>query len=170
MFAISIPHNNQYIHNPLTWKSSYLPCGVYSSNQFQAQYFRPVCHKCDVLQYTTHNHRLVPVPLTCIFTVFHNRQQTPTITNLDIFFTTTPIPSIIWNFNIHTLQQHYSASCDMLNPLNAELNPICYLLTLLGAHHFLHISRIRVKSLTLRLLISYIYIYIYIYIYETLVA
>jgi hypothetical protein len=47
-----------------------------------------------------------------------------------------------------------------LNPLNAELNPICYLLTLL-AHHFLHVSRISVKSLTLRLLMSYIYIYIY---------
>jgi len=42
------------------------------------------------------------------------------------------------------------------NPLNAELNPICYLLALL-AQHFLHVSRIRVKSLTLRLLISYIY-------------
>ena len=51
------------------------------------------------------------------------------------------------------------------NPLNAELNPICYLLALLGAHYFLHDSRIRVKSLTLRLLMSYIYIYIYIYIY-----
>ena len=49
-----------------------------------------------------------------------------------------------------------------LNTLNAELNPICYLLALLGAHHFLHVSRIRVKSLTLRLL-SHIYIYIYIY-------
>ena len=47
------------------------------------------------------------------------------------------------------------------NPLNPELNPICYLLALLGAHHFLHISRIRVKLLTFRLLISYIYIYIY---------
>ena len=44
-----------------------------------------------------------------------------------------------------------------INPLNAELNPICYLLALL-AHHFLHVSRIRVKSLTLRLLMSYIYI------------
>ena len=43
-----------------------------------------------------------------------------------------------------------------INPLNAELNPICYLLALL-AHHFLHVSRIRVKSLTLRLLMSYIY-------------
>jgi len=45
----------------------------------------------------------------------------------------------------------------MFNPLNAELNPICCLLALLGAHHFLHVSRIRVKSLTLRLLMSYIY-------------
>jgi len=43
------------------------------------------------------------------------------------------------------------------NPLNAELNPICYLLALLGAHHFLHVSRITVKLLTLRRLMSYIY-------------
>ena len=43
------------------------------------------------------------------------------------------------------------------NPLNAELNPICCFLALLGAHHFLHVSRIRVKSLTLRLVMSYIY-------------
>ena len=46
-----------------------------------------------------------------------------------------------------------------LNPLNPELNPIYYLLALLGAHHFLHVSRIRVKLLTLRRLMSYIYIY-----------
>jgi len=45
----------------------------------------------------------------------------------------------------------------MFNPLNPELNPICYLLALLGAHHFLQVNRIRVKSLTLRLLMSYIY-------------
>ena len=44
------------------------------------------------------------------------------------------------------------------NPLKPELNPICYLLALL-AHHFLHVSRIRVISLTLRLLMSYIYIW-----------
>ena len=32
------------------------------------------------------------------------------------------------------------------NPSNAQLNPICHLLALLGAHHILHVSRIRVKS------------------------
>ena len=50
----------------------------------------------------------------------------------------------------------------LFNPLNPKLNPICYLLALL-AHHFLHVCRIRVKSLTFRLLMSYIYIYIYIW-------
>ena len=44
-----------------------------------------------------------------------------------------------------------------INPLKPELNPICYLLALLGAHHFLHVSRIRVKLLTFRRLMSYIY-------------
>jgi len=49
-----------------------------------------------------------------------------------------------------------SASEYEFNPLKPELIPICYLLALL-AHHFLHVSRIRVKSLTIRLLMSYIY-------------
>ena len=71
---------------------------------------------------------------------------------------------IVWNLKIYRC--HYRIlsldTMSQFNPLNPELNPICYLLTLLG-HHFLHVSRIRVKSLTLRLLMSYIYIYIYIY-------
>jgi hypothetical protein len=31
------------------------------------------------------------------------------------------------------------------NPLNAELNPICHLLVLLGAHRILHVSGVRVN-------------------------
>jgi len=57
-------------------------------------------------------------------------------------------PDIVKNFELEIF---------CFNPLNPELNPICYLLALLGAHHFLHVSRIRVKSLTIRLLMSYIY-------------
>ena len=78
-----------------------------------------------------------------------------------------------------TTQQDDDHQMTFINPLNAELNPICHLLALLGVH-FLHVSRIRVKSLTPRLLMShththiyiyiyiagYIYIYIYIYIYR----
>jgi len=39
-----------------------------------------------------------------------------------------------------------------INSLNAELNPICHLLALLGAHHILHVSRIRVNMRLLRYL------------------
>jgi hypothetical protein len=39
--------------------------------------------------------------------------------------------------------------CENINPLNAELNPICHLLALLGAHHILHVSRIRVNFIRL---------------------
>ena len=65
--------------------------------------------------------------------------------------------------NINDSCGHYARSLEkrvpdslQFNPLNPELNPICYLLALL-AHHFLHVSRIRVKSLTVRLLMSYIW-------------
>jgi hypothetical protein len=34
-----------------------------------------------------------------------------------------------------------------VNTLNAELNPICHLLALLGTHPILHISRIRIKGI-----------------------
>jgi hypothetical protein len=50
-------------------------------------------------------------------------------------------------FTVNT-ETKLDSSISLLNPLNPELNPICYLLALL-AHHFLHVSRIRDKSLTL---------------------
>ena len=69
----------------------------------------------------------------------------------------------LYPFSVHvvTFTFHYQLMHLLINPLNPELNPVCYLLALLGAHHFLHVSRIRVKSLTLRVLMSCIYIYIY---------
>ena len=56
-----------------------------------------------------------------------------------------------------TTEEKARKDLSQVNPLNPELNPICYLLALLGAHHFLLVSRIRVKLLTLRLVMSYIY-------------
>ena len=35
----------------------------------------------------------------------------------------------------------------VLNPLNAELNPSCHLLALLGAHHIFHVSGLRVNKI-----------------------
>jgi len=43
------------------------------------------------------------------------------------------------------LQFLWNHDAPSLNPLNAELNPNCHLLALLGAHPILHVSRIRVK-------------------------
>jgi hypothetical protein len=37
-----------------------------------------------------------------------------------------------------------------INSLNTELNLICHLLALLGAHHILHVGRIRVKVYVFR--------------------
>ena len=50
---------------------------------------------------------------------------------------------------------HVNVVTVALNPLNTKLNFICHLLALLGAHHILHVSRIRVK-------LDFVYIYIYI--------
>ena len=65
---------------------------------------------------------------------------------------------ILYSIELIAFSAEYTLfnSCNF-NPLNPESNPICYLLALLGAHHFLHVSRIRVKLLTFRLLMSYIY-------------
>jgi hypothetical protein len=38
---------------------------------------------------------------------------------------------------------------NIINPLNAELNPICHLLALLGAHLIFHVSRIRVTCISI---------------------
>jgi hypothetical protein len=51
---------------------------------------------------------------------------------------------ISWSCPFLPLQPVLSV-IDTLNPLNAELNPICHLLALLGAHHILHVGRIRVN-------------------------
>jgi len=52
------------------------------------------------------------------------------------------------NFNPcpRTHVAHSKVLKQTINPLNAQLNPICHLLALLGAHHILHVSKIWVKS------------------------
>jgi hypothetical protein len=39
---------------------------------------------------------------------------------------------------------------EVLNPLNAQLNPISHLLALAGAHHFFYVSRIRVTEVEIK--------------------
>ena len=51
--------------------------------------------------------------------------------------------------NFYSLVILYTTSSFILNPLNAELNPICHLLALL-AHHIFHVSGLRVNQQTNR--------------------
>ena len=49
------------------------------------------------------------------------------------------------HYGLHILVVPFPHNTQYINPLNAELNPICHLLALLGAHHILHVSRVRVN-------------------------
>jgi len=49
------------------------------------------------------------------------------------------------------LIENYSTS-KPFNPLNAELNPICRLLALLGAHLIFHFRGLRVKSVSWKII------------------
>ena len=80
-------------------------------------------------------------------------------------YTYTLISSVLCMTSCQNPDNHFGLPCitvlrscyTKINPLKPELIPICYLLAILGAHHFLHVSRIRVKLLNFRLLKSYIY-------------
>jgi hypothetical protein len=50
----------------------------------------------------------------------------------------------MWKIMKLGLMENCLLEC-IFNPLNAGLNTICHLLALLGAHHILHVSRVRVK-------------------------
>jgi len=84
--------------------------------------------------------------------------------HLGSFLINNPVDAQFFFVYIYSNSLHISSTTvfiirriNCINPLNPELDSICYLVALLGAHHFLHVSRIRVKSLTFRLLMSYIY-------------
>ena len=51
-------------------------------------------------------------------------------------------------YALHCVYRYFTCTfCvnKVFNPLNAELNPICHLLALLGAHHIFNVSELRVK-------------------------
>jgi hypothetical protein len=51
----------------------------------------------------------------------------------------------ITTVNTSTVQFCFTRATIIFNPLNAELNPICHMLALWGAHPILHVSRIWVN-------------------------
>ena len=77
------------------------------------------------------------------YTEIHGQQNIKRLDVTHIFTNIYGMPVTI--LYVILLWMHVAELCVRFNPLNPELNPICYLLALLGAHHFLHVSRIRVK-------------------------
>jgi len=70
--------------------------------------------------------------------------------NLSVHFTT---------YNYGVFIDHVNTSVSIyatFNPLNAQFNPICHLLALFGAHHILHVSRIRVNNSEMCYLVSFV--------------
>ena len=86
------------------------------------------------------------------------RQMLPQVRNVEMNNMKKTVITTQYRGAVTDFLERCNKASGSINPLNPELNPIYYLLALL-AHHFLHVSRIRVKSLTLRLLMSYIYIW-----------
>ena len=59
---------------------------------------------------------------------------------------------ISYTLIIHMKQSHcVCLTTTVFNPLNAELNQFCHLLALVGVHHIVHVSRIRVNPLNAEL-------------------
>jgi hypothetical protein len=56
------------------------------------------------------------------------------------------------SWTTYTFQDDTQSIQHQVNPLNAELNPIRHLLALAGAHHFVHVSRIKVNHTALTIL------------------
>jgi hypothetical protein len=60
-----------------------------------------------------------------------------------------------WPTDRQTRASSRSIAEHIFNPLNAEWNPNSHFLALLGAHHILHVGRIRVKSVHGVFLLNY---------------
>jgi len=119
---------------------------------------QPVFRSGTVNAYGTCPNKTRTLPHSTHNPVLYNNFRTPQCSIFRAHLTVNAYTPVYYSVVMRRSPSHNNrADTLLLNPLNAELNPICYLLALLGAHHFFHVSRIRVKSLTLRQLMSYIY-------------
>ena len=107
----------------------YITIPVLNCSQFYAEFFRRVrkIEKCD---YQLHH--------VCL-SVWPSIRPSVRMEQLGSYWKNSNEISYLSIFRKICLE-----NSSFINPLNAELNPICYLLALL-AYHFLHVSRIRVK-------------------------
>ena len=70
---------------------------------------------------------------------------------------------LLFSSHLHLVSQRWFAgySKSLFNPLNAELNPICHLLALLGGTTIVVVSRLRVKPLQTSTLLRIQWLFIF---------
>ena len=118
--------------------------------------FSPVTsHKCCVLSFTLMllscgqaGEAWEPANEAMLFRMSGGTEQERAVTYL--VFKGLTLILLTWRIwwvsnNASTWQMAFHSA---FNPLNAELNPICHLLALLGAHYIFHVSGLRVKGLS----------------------
>ena len=98
--------------------------------------------KCNIFHfYIFPHHRLLIIPYKTTDFEYINF----IINCSNVSFLNFPHNNLLIIVYIHLQSSKYFKCINGINPLNSELNPICHLLALLGAHPILHISRIRVN-------------------------
>jgi hypothetical protein len=85
--------------------------------------------------------------MSCHIILYYTSYHYPSAVSSDILYKLTVNKSEVSLL----CSQHFSSPLSQIQPiniyiipLNAELSPICHFLALLGAHHILHISGVRV--------------------------
>jgi hypothetical protein len=75
-------------------------------------------------------------------------EQVPSFLTVTVsFFLITSQKNLMYNLILNTVSYKLQKNF-FLNPLNAELNPICHLLALLGGATIVVVSRLRVNRLS----------------------
>jgi hypothetical protein len=117
----------------VTWNQSSLACVSSSNSKIPLDLEGPFFYSCylKILQFVHGFAFLYIYIISNLFFIYLTKNAN--CIDMCVFFLNTGI----------FLENRSGIHCFI--PLNAQLNPICHLLTLLGAHHILHVSRIRVK-------------------------
>ena len=103
------------------------------NKRFQVNLLSINVDKTHYIQFETKNKPTLDINIVCDYNLI---TTLPNIKFLCIY----KHDSINWNCHIEYIIPKLSSACyimrSIINPLNAELNPICHLLALLGVHFF----------------------------------
>jgi hypothetical protein len=138
-------HWGAFVQPLLLWNSNecHILCVCICSLRYPAcNAHAPYCHLCPAPLYNIFPHYLINGAIFWKKVILH---KFCVLSFSGVFISFCEALSGIWRMSVG-VHVKFSFLLSDFNPLNTELNPICHLLVLLGAHHILHISRIRVNE------------------------